>query len=147
MNIGIYAGSFCPFHRGHFDILVQSEKVFRKVIIGIGNNPEKHYEGREELPRIISDGREIIRYEGLLTDLIKNLQVKNPTNTYHLIRGLRNGHDLEYEQNQISFMRSMYINLNVVFFICNPIYQHISSTALRAIRKFSQEEYEKYIVK
>ena len=41
MKVGVYAGSFNPFHRGHYDILVKAEKIFDKVIVARGINPEK----------------------------------------------------------------------------------------------------------
>jgi len=147
MRIGIYAGSFNPFHLGHYDVLVQAENLFDKVIIAVGNNPEKNYQHREEIPSVITNNTEVLNYSKLLTEFMDELRLNNPKNTYTLIRGLRNGHDLEYEQNQLVFMKGLSSNLNVVFFICNPKHQHISSSALRALRQFSQSEYEKYIVK
>jgi pantetheine-phosphate adenylyltransferase len=38
-KIGVYAGSFNPFHVGHADILHQALEVFDEVILAIGNNP------------------------------------------------------------------------------------------------------------
>ena len=147
MNIGIYAGSFDPFHLGHYDILVQSEQVFDKVFLAIGNNPDKDYSQRSPIPDTITRSTGVISYDGLLTDLVQNFVKHHPEDNYTLIRGLRNGHDLEYEQNQIAFMKGLYPQLKVVFFICNPKYHHVSSSALRSLRKFSEEEYNKYVVK
>jgi len=147
MNIGVYAGSFDPFHLGHYDILVQAEGVFDKVILASGINPDKNYKERSELPEVITRNTEVVQYGGLLTDMVRELITNFPKNNYTLIRGLRNGHDLEYEQNQIAFMKGLFPSLKVVFFICNPKYHHVSSSALRALRKFSEDEYNKYLVK
>src|SRR5688572_6111322 len=40
-NIGVFAGSFNPFHRGHLNVLEKAERIFDKVIIAFGRNPEK----------------------------------------------------------------------------------------------------------
>src|SRR5688572_24427151 len=40
-KIGLFAGSFNPFHKGHFNVLQKAEKIFDKVIIAFGKNPEK----------------------------------------------------------------------------------------------------------
>ena len=40
-NIAIYPGSFYPFHKGHLNILKKAEKIFDKVIIAVGKNPDK----------------------------------------------------------------------------------------------------------
>src|ERR1041385_4583008 len=39
--IAVFAGSFNPFHRGHFNILQKAERIFDKVIVAFGSNPEK----------------------------------------------------------------------------------------------------------
>ena len=41
MEIGFYAGSFDPFTNGHLHVVEKSAKLFDKVIIGIGVNPDK----------------------------------------------------------------------------------------------------------
>jgi len=149
MKIGIYAGSFNPFHLGHYDILIQAEQVFDKVILAVGENPEKSYQQRTELPDSVKNSSVVIKYNGLLTEMMAELNKQDKYNSLPLtlIRGLRNGHDLEYEQNQIAFMKGLMPSLKVIFFICDPKYQHVSSSALRALRKFSEEEYNRYIVK
>ena len=41
-NIGLFAGSFNPFHKGHYNVLIKAEMIFDKVIIAFGANPEKN---------------------------------------------------------------------------------------------------------
>jgi len=86
----------------------------------------------------------VMTYDGLITDHIKTLE-KNGHNVT-LIRGLRSGADLGYEQNLVAFMRNMHPEIKVEFFVCDPRFQHISSSALRGIHQFSEAEYRKYVV-
>jgi len=52
-----------------------------------------------------------------------------------LIRGLRNGYDLDYELNQYEFLKQMKSDLKVVFIPCDKEFGHISSSAIRALYK------------
>ena len=41
-TIGIYTGSFNPFHLGHLDILNKAKRMFDEVVIAVGHNPDKY---------------------------------------------------------------------------------------------------------
>ena len=130
-NIGIYAGSFSPFHLGHLNIVHKASAIFDKVIIARGINPEKDSNvialNSEALKEF-----EMAEFSGLLTNFIdKHARYANIT----LVKGLRNGDDLDYEVNQLRFMETMYPELKVVFIQCDKEYEHISSTALRNLER------------
>ncbi len=40
MSHAIYAGSFDPITKGHFDIVEQALKVFDQVTVAVGVNPD-----------------------------------------------------------------------------------------------------------
>jgi len=150
VKIGVYAGSFNPFHKGHADISLQASQVFDMVVIAIGNNPDKQgVEKEPDSPLMLGSGVcNIWRFDGLLTDALKDIQQYwKPTEDVEgvfLIRGLRNGVDLAYEQNQVRFLKEIDPSLKVVYFVCDPQYEHISSSALRNLKKFSPKAYEAY---
>ena len=145
-RIGVYAGSFNPFHVGHADILHQSQEVFDEVIIAIGQNPEKERSSVKFPYRhpILRDAKVMV-YEGLLSDFLNYLSFNHDDCEYFLIRGLRNGADLQYEQNQLRFIKEMFPSLKTVIFIGDSKFDHISSSALRALEKVSEKEYRKYV--
>lgn len=144
--MGLYPGSFDPFHVGHLDIVHQAIQVFDRVLVSKGVNPDKHPNNRYDLPFDVLRGLSVQmdEYDTLLTDHIKRWEKEEYDVT--LVRGLRNGADLEYEQNLIAFLKEMYPQIKVVAFYCDPKYRHISSSALRGIEKFSYEEFKKYAV-
>lgn len=126
-NIALFPGSFNPFHVGHLNILEQAEKVFDKVIIAYGNNPEK-----DDAKIVVPDElfhRQVITYDGLLTNLIDSLDYE-----VTIIRGIRNYTDLQYELNQLKYLKDMKPDIKIVSFFCDPEYDYISSTAIRILR-------------
>ena len=144
-RIGVYAGSFNPFHVGHYNVYQQALKQFDKVIIAVGRNSSKDGIERESL--MLDCIPYVNHYDGLLSDELKFMANNYENADITLVRGLRNIYDLNAEQNMLAFIRSMYPELKVVYFMCEPQFAHISSSALRDIRKFSEEEYQKYLVK
>lgn len=146
-RIGVYAGSFNPFHVGHLDILRQAQRVFDHVIIAIGRNPDKEKEERLPFPtnNVALRDATIVNYSGLLSDYLNTLDLEDGIEVF-LIRGLRNGDDLQYEQNQLQFIEEMFPSVKPVFFICDRKFGHISSSVLKSLKKFSEKEYLKYVL-
>lgn len=135
-RIGIYAGSFDPFHIGHYNILEQAEKIFDKVIIVFAQNTDKKNH-LPKIPEILKNRQIVILKRGeLLTDYIKYI---NTYSSSTLIRGLRNGDDLNYEMNQLRFMTDMYPELKTINIICDAQYTHISSSTLRGLLKINYD--------
>lgn len=129
MKIGVYAGTFNPWHEGHKDILEKALKVFDKVIIAIGINPDKSNTDRDQGLRISSGRVEEIWFTGLLVDFVKSVKADA------VIRGLRNGADLQYEMNQQYWNEDLGLEVPVVYFICDRKLSHISSSMIRQLEK------------
>jgi len=131
-NIAVYPGSFNPFHKGHLNILEKAERIFDKVIIAQGVNPGKDA-STYQLPKLIKH-RQIARYEGLLTDFINELGYD-----VTVIRGLRNGTDLQYELNQYRYLQELSDKkLQIVSIFCDSEFEHISSTGIRQLEKYGK---------
>lgn len=142
-SVGIYAGSFNPLHLGHMDVLEKANKIFDKVIIAFGNNPDKPT--RDIFVPECIQFYQIESYDTLITTFIDKIENQGVETT--LIRGIRNGADLSYESNQISFIEDIRPNTNVIYIPCNKKYEHISSSAIRSLMKFDQFVAEKYLPK
>lgn len=129
-NIGVYAGSFNPFHKGHLNILKKAERIFDKVIIARGINTDKNNEF-VDLPESIKN-RQVVFYDGLLTDCLNEL------GDVTLIRGLRNSDDFNSEKTQLEYLKYLDKNIKVMFLMCDNEYQHISSSGIRTLQKFDK---------
>ena len=138
-TIGIYAGSFNPFHLGHFDILAKAEKLFDKVVVAVGTNPTKADESPENRTMQIKSCipyREVRPFSNLLIELVQEIRTyANPV----VVRGLRDGFDLQFELNQARFHEDLLPGIEIVYLPCGREFQHISSSAIRALQQFSSE--------
>ena len=132
-NIGVFAGSFNPFHKGHFNVLVKAEKIFDKVIIAFGENPAK--EDRKWPVPVKIRTRQIESYNGLLTDFIDSLGYE-----VTVIRGLRNSTDFQYEQNQYRYIQELKPDIKIINIFCDKEFEHISSSGIRTLEKFNRHQ-------
>lgn len=137
-NIGVYPGSFNPFHKGHMNILEQAEKVFDKVILLFATNPDKNYDSRK-VPEVLRY-HQVEIWDKSITEFIKSKD-------YNLtvVRGIRNTTDFGAEQNYIKWLNELSNgHTQCTTFICDKEYEHISSTALKQIRDIDFEIYNRY---
>lgn len=155
-NIVLYCGTFSPLHIGHINIIEKAEKVFGKgnVIVAIGINPDKvvnidkeYLDEKSKLAQTISEkiGRTVITYSKFLHQVVEDYEAQE----YNVVilRGLRNGVDLDYEVNQVRFINDFKKDVNVVYMTCDKEFEHISSSAIRKIQQFGGEELAKqYLV-
>ncbi|NJL14013.1 MAG: adenylyltransferase/cytidyltransferase family protein [Microscillaceae bacterium] len=141
-KIGIYAGSFHPFHHGHLNILEKAETIFDKVIVARGINPDKADVNENPLNLNTLRYRQTDNFSGFLTKYITS---KETDADVTLVRGLRNGDDLDYEVNQLRFMQDMKENLKVIFLPCDKEFEHISSSSIKNLDRIDPNFSRKYM--
>ncbi len=132
-KIAVFPGSFNPFHKGHYNVLKKAERIFDKVIIAFGKNPDKTVR-TWDIPKTIQN-RQLTEYEGLLTDFVETFDYD-----IVVIRGLRNSTDFQYEQNQYRYIQELKPNIKIVSVFCDKEFEHISSSGIRTLEKFNKHE-------
>ena len=134
-NVALYAGSFNPFHKGHEDVVKKALMLFDTV--HIAKYSPNCYIGEllnylDDESTITTRAKKRIKihtFTGLLVKLVKELKPNA------LIRGLRNGNDLQYEMNQLYWNEDLGIKIPTIHFICDRSLGHISSSAIREVEK------------
>ncbi|MBF2715958.1 MULTISPECIES: pantetheine-phosphate adenylyltransferase [Rhizobium/Agrobacterium group] len=139
MTIAFYPGSFDPMTNGHLDVLVQALNVVPKVVVGIGIHPGKvpmfSFEERAELiatslgeavPERAGDVS-VIAFDGLAVDAARQ------HGATLLVRGLRDGSDLDYEMQLAGMNRQMAPDLQTVFLPAGTASRPITATLVRQI--------------
>lgn len=160
-KIGIYAGSFNPFHVGHLDVLEKAEKVFDKVVVARGINTQKMQVPSHE--RVIKPFSEVewleirntnldkilpfhetVFFTTLLSDVVKHYRAMGCDVT--VIRGLRNGFDLQAESNLVAVLQDIEPSCNFIYIPCASNLAHVSSSVIRELSAFDLSGY-RYLVK
>lgn len=132
-TIAVFPGSFNPFHKGHYNVLQKAERIFDKVIIAFGRNPDKN-QRTWEVPKTIQN-RQMAEYEGLVTDFVDSLGYDTI-----IIRGLRNSTDFQYEQNQYRYIQELKPHVRIVNVFCDKEFEHISSSGIRTLEKYNKHQ-------
>jgi len=140
-KVAIYPGSFNPWHEGHEDILEKALKVFDRVIIAQGINPDKKI-SEVRAPSSALYGKfpgriQMAKFTGLLVDFIKQhpeFQISA------VIRGLRDGKDLDFERVQQYWNEDLGIEVPTVYFVCHRSLVHVSSSAIKMVQTFRKPD-------
>lgn len=131
--IGLFCGSFNPFHKGHYNVLQKAERIFDKVIIAFGKNPDKK-DRTWPIPQVIQN-RQLGEYSGLLTDYVESLGYD-----VVVVRGLRNSTDFQYEQNQYRYIQELMPTIKIINIFCDKEFEHISSSGIRTLEKYNKHK-------
>ena len=139
MAVAFYPGSFDPITNGHLDVLVQALNIAPKVIVAIGIHPGKtplfSFDERAELIRQ-SVGEAMPSRAGDVTVVSFDRLVVDAARTHGarlLIRGLRDGTDLDYEMQMAGMNQQMASDVQTVFLPAGVASRPITATLVRQI--------------
>jgi len=138
-HVAIYAGSFDPITNGHIDVLWAGFNIAEKIVIAIGLHAGKAplftFEERAELIRATARklfgkqaGRvQVIAFDNLLVEKAREIGASL------LIRGLRDGTDLDYEMQLAGMNSTMAPDIQTVFLPASVSVRAITATLVRQI--------------
>jgi len=140
----LFPGSFDPFTAGHASIVSRALKVFDAVVIGVAVNPDKerHEDVAKSVKKIsdryMHDDRVVvIMYTGLTSNIVYKFGINA------VIRGIRNGEDLNYENEITKFNYSLF-NVETLYMLAEPELKELSSTMVRELEKNGKKIPEKF---
>ena len=139
IRTAFYAGSFDPLTNGHLDVLKGALAIADEIIVGIGVQASKQplfsFEERVALiegwaaDELGADAQRLrtVAFRGLLVDAAR----KHGASV--LIRGLRDGTDLDYEMQMAGMNETMAPELQTIFLPASPSVRTITATLVRQI--------------
>ena len=135
----IYAGSFDPLTNGHLDVLKGALTIADSIIVGIGVQASKQplFSFEERVTLIEAWAKEelggdagrlrVASFKGLVIDAAREHGASI------MIRGLRDGTDLDYEMQMAGMNETMAPDLQTVFLPASPSVRTITATLVRQI--------------
>ncbi|MHC1578169.1 MAG: pantetheine-phosphate adenylyltransferase [Dehalococcoidia bacterium] len=136
MLLAVYPGTFDPLTYGHMDIIERSAALFRKLTVGIYENPSKHplfsLDQRVKLVKEAVTGVPNVRvtaFEGLTVDFIHQIGGRV------MIRGLRANSDFEREFEMALMNRKLAPDIELLCLMTSSQYQFLSSSLIKEVAK------------
>ena len=137
MTTAFYPGSFDPPTNGHVDVLTAALAMAGRVVVGIGRHPTKPgflpFDERVAVLGTLAaemgaaDRVGVVAFEGLVVNAARE------HGAALLVRGLRDGTDLDYEMQMSGMNGAMAPNMRTVFVPASPATRHITATLVRQI--------------
>jgi len=135
----LYAGSFDPVTNGHLDVVRHAVRLADKLVIAIGVHPGKAplFSADERLAMLVETCAPLARdakcelscitFDDLVVETAKKAGASM------LIRGLRDGTDLDYEMQMAGMNEAMAPEILTVFLPASPMVRPITATLVRQI--------------
>jgi pantetheine-phosphate adenylyltransferase len=136
-RVAVYTGTFDPVHYGHLDVIGRGCRMFDRLIVGVGINPEKSpFFTQEERVDLLLRTTEPYRnvevrdFAGLAVTFVRGLGAGV------MLRGLRTTSDMESEFTMSLMNHNLDEEIETVFLMAQEPHSHLSSTLLRQIATF-----------
>lgn len=136
-RLAVYTGVFDPVHFGHIDVIRRGSRLYDRLVVGVGINPEKtsffSLEERVELVRRLAaplGNVEVRPFTGLAVQFVREV------GACVMFRGLRTWSDMEYEFSMSLTNRNLDPEIETVFLMAKEHLSHISSSLIRQIAMF-----------
>src|SRR5262252_5051053 len=135
----LFPGSFDPVTNGHLDVVRQAARLADRLVLAIGIHPGKAplFSVEERLAMAQETCAQAALAAGgelsciVFDDLVVEAARREKANL--LIRGLRDGTDLDYEMQMAGMNETMAPEIQTVFLPASPITRPITATLVRQI--------------
>jgi pantetheine-phosphate adenylyltransferase len=135
----LYAGSFDPVTNGHLDVVRQAVRLTGRLVLAIGVHPGKAplFSAEERAAMLQDTCADVAKQAGCdlkvttFSDLVVTAAKREGAEM--LIRGLRDGTDLDYEMQMAGMNEAMAPDIQTVFLPASPRVRPITATLVRQI--------------
>ena len=137
--IALYTGSFDPVTNGHVDVVRHAAKLAGRLVVAVGVHPGKAplFSAEDRLAMLEETCGVMVREAGCEFACITfdDLAVSTArrVGATIIIRGLRDGSDLDYEMQMAGMNAAMAPEVQTVFLPASPVVRPITATLVRQI--------------
>jgi len=138
-RIALYPGSFDPITNGHLDVVRHSVPLCDTLVVAIGVHPGKKplFSTEERLAMLHEVCGPVAAEAGCVLDAVTFDDLAVTAARKHgatiMIRGLRDGTDLDYEMQLAGMNGTMAPEVHTVFLPASPAVRPITATLVRQI--------------
>ena len=140
-RVAFYAGSFDPPTNGHLAVIEAAAALCDRLVIAIGMHPGKAplFSFDERAAMLRREAARAAKAAGCAIDVIQfddlAVSAAKRAGAGLLIRGLRDGADLDYEMQMAGMNAAMAPALRTIFVPATPATRHITATLVRQIAR------------
>ena len=137
MKVGLFPGSFDPFHNGHLEIVERASHLFDEVVVAALRNPQKGDPlfGLEERQTMLEEVTAHIGHVRIVSVSTLLVNVARDVGASAIVRGLRAVSDFESEM-QMAQMNHHLSGVETIFIPTSPKYSFVASKLLREVARF-----------
>ncbi|MFA6133779.1 MAG: pantetheine-phosphate adenylyltransferase [Phycisphaerae bacterium] len=132
-QLAVFPGTFDPITNGHLDVIRRGSRLFDRLLVAVGDNPEKTCflpapERLDIIRHLVADlpNVHVESFRGLTVDFARKVGAAA------ILRGIRNTTDLHFEF-QVALTNRVVAGVETVFIMTSPELAFTSSTLIRQI--------------
>jgi pantetheine-phosphate adenylyltransferase len=137
----VFTGTFDPLTLGHLDVIRRGSRLFDRLVVAIGVNPNKQQlfplEERVALVRGVATGIPNVSVEPfheLAVQFVRRIGASV------ILRGLRTLSDMEYEFSMSLTNQRLDPEIETVFLMADGEFSHVSSSLIKQVARFGGAE-------
>lgn len=137
MKVAVFPGSFDPLTLGHLDLIKRGSLLFDRLAVAVMINTSKEpiFTVDERVSQIKDAVKDMGNVSVITADEL-TVNLMNKIGADYLLRGLRNFNDFQYERDIAAMNQHLDGEIETIFMMANPNYQHLSSSLLKEVARF-----------
>jgi pantetheine-phosphate adenylyltransferase len=134
-RLGVYAGSFDPLTVGHLWMIEEGTRLFDKLIVAVGVNPDKKYTFALE-ERLVMLRESTKKFRNVSVSAFSNrylIHYAQEVRATHILRGIRTESDYEFERTMRNINGDLDAEICTVFLMPPRGIAEVSSSMVRGL--------------